>query len=291
MASPITSHSAHDPFLATLWRWAERCPIAYSESWFGPIGAYSPCIIDTSHDTELEAIEDALRSPHLRPQLRIAKRVSAATRLYYAIHELIHFYQDCLGFVCHPMGRGHITPTLLDAQSYARLTLFCEAMATLEAIRAAWRMRESGEPLAWSGALRSRDWRKLAIAYDEDREAGLSEMDASKATWSRFFELPTRDYYVRRAVSAYPKLLTRYGFNPPTVMPNHRDMRHVSLKDCLALLPAPLNEEYHYYLSGMEEGAVDTNIDHFPIASQTGLDGLIRGSMAYHWYQKVNAPA
>jgi hypothetical protein len=175
----------------------------------------------------------------MRAEFRFSSRFGPAQNAFSWLHELMHFWQDLHGLFFTPLlQQRSATPVMLDAQSHVAVVCFCEAMAHTEALRAAWRLKLSGHPLAWQGACGSLDWRLHARVYARDVQR-LSEVEAARAAFDRWYTAPQRSYYERRALAAYKEMLAAYA-----PLPAATQLRHARISEVLAMLPESSRPPY-----------------------------------------------
>ena len=209
---------------------------------FGHSGSYIPINIEMAGDCK---IEDEVRLMHDRGEMQarfsFSSRYGGAQIAHYFLHELIHFWQDLHGLYLTPLIQKDATPVMLDASSYIAVICFCEAMAETDAIRASWRLKEAGYPIAWQGALASIDWRKHARYYEKDLHV-LSEIEAARRSFDRWYESSQRSYYEKRALSSYKKTLNKLSANSSDEV--KEKLRHVDLEELIKILPKSERPDY-----------------------------------------------
>lgn len=209
---------------------------------WGESGSYTPyALYAEEHDGDFEeSVLQAHKGGELKAQFRISPRYGRSMNAHYWLHELMHFYQDLNGMFLTPLRKSEEMSAMLDARSTIMLTLFCEAMAETEAIRASWRLREKGRPEAWRGAMISPDWSKLARQYAADVQSGIVEAEAARACFERWYSLSLRPFYERSALKRYE--LTVQGMMADAGMTDLAEiypyLRTLRFSDLLGRLPS-----------------------------------------------------
>jgi len=224
--------------------------------WGGP-GQYSPQALSVASEDQFhEHFAQTVKQGDMACQFEFSPRHGQAVVVHTWVHELIHAYQDSLGLMMTPLQIDGRMPIILDARSEVQLMLLCESIATVEAIRASWRLKEQGIDAAWRGACLSFDWRKLAKSYEADIRADLSEEEAAINALANWFGMSQRLYYEKRAINMFKKNLKGYqssaGLADVDILPFLRTM---SLQAMLSKLPSFLSSVYQ---SMPEEISVQT---------------------------------
>ena len=169
---------------------------------FGRAGAYEPFALSTEKiDTPEKQQQFAsgfwsmFEAGNMKAKLRFSAILGADVNAHYFLHEIMHFYQDMHGLYMLPLQEEGVFPTLLDANSDIVAIMFCEAWAEVEAIRASWALRRNGDDSGWKGAIKSPDWRDLALSYDMELQSGMDEKCAAASIFKMWYEGVHRQFY------------------------------------------------------------------------------------------------
>lgn len=136
--------------------------------------------------------------------LDVCMRHGAGMAVYQFLHEAYHFYQDSFGMFCTPLLRAGQPAVLPDLKSFVYLVYLCEAMAATESVRAAWRLKDGGNDLAWRGVMRSLDWRKISNQYVSNIKLIGAENDAARMFFEAWYGSPLRRcFYEMQAVKLW----------------------------------------------------------------------------------------
>jgi len=231
-----------DPFYARVVKILEDYGYHIQHRFYGHSGAYLPENIEIIEECETELAVQALHAQgDLKAKFAFSFRFGGAQIAHYWLHELMHFWQDLHGLFLTPLQQKGAIPVMLDAPSHVAVTCFCEAMAETEALRASWRLKEKGFPVAWQGALSSQDWGQHARFYAKNMQQ-MSEVEAARHSFDRWYESGKRSYYEKRALKAYQKTLNGLSvMNPEKVKIR---LRQVNLDELLKTLPEAESPEY-----------------------------------------------
>ncbi len=211
---------------------------------YGRSGAYIPHTIKLKKEGDpTEALNTLKAAGKLKARFAFSARYGGVQQAHYFLHELMHFWQDQRGLYLNSMQVEGKIPIMLDAESRVRVTCFLEAMAEVEAIRASWRLKEAGYDAAWLGALSSFDWGKLARGYAADIGA-MSEPEAARRTFDRWYQGSHRVYYEKRGLMAYERLLK--GLPTQDAAEIKPYLRNVQVDDLLDMLS---KEDWPAYLT------------------------------------------
>ena len=223
-------------------------------SWFGGAGAYTPHVLATERLDTPKKQGDFARSfltmcerKAFPAKIKLSRFLSLPVQLHCFLHELTHFYQDMHGFYYAPLQEEGVFPVMPDARSMVVLTLFNEAWATVESIRAGWRLKMAGNDAAWRGAVTSPDWKGLAQAYGRDLDGGMDEMQAAIMLWDRWYEAPQRAFYERQAITFFSALFERFKAGVPEVPAGGG--RSVCFADLIARMPEDGTLSYMRHLA------------------------------------------
>jgi len=164
---------------------------------FGGVGSYQPHSLDVSGpDFQHDFVQEMNRGS-MRVQLSFPRLYGRSISAHMWLHELTHFYQDMYGLFLEPLCVNGRAETIPDEKSYVAAYVFCEAMAEVEAIRASWRLKEAGFPVAWRGGMLS-EWRALLQLYQQELAAG-NEKNAALKIYKAWHDMPQKIYYEERA--------------------------------------------------------------------------------------------
>lgn len=145
-----------------------------------------------------------------RAEIRLPRFSPSSVKFHLFLHEVMHFYQDMLGLYFIPLKEQGKAPVMPDVHSFVRLFLFCEAWAEIEAIRTSWALREKGDARGWDGALKSADWKDLAVFYDSRLNEGESEAKVAADTFRKWYSGYHRDVYEMQALKIYQHNCERF---------------------------------------------------------------------------------
>lgn len=246
----------HSPVYAHIVQDLEAFGYQIHHPYFGRTGSYTPYgVMIEGPDTdcmraggrhvfarsEQHSEQHSEKAPkEMWAHFSFSRRFGWAVTAHYWLHELMHFYQDSHGLFLTPLEGAGQMPILADAVTEIRMMLVCEAMAEVEAIRASWRLREANHPIAWQGALKSRDWRQLAQSYADDLAAGSSEATAAEKIFLHWFEVAPRAHYEKRALKMFEENFARLAAAAQLTSGEAAAfLRHLNIKDIVTnLLPA-----------------------------------------------------
>lgn len=234
-----------DPFYATIVTTLQAYGCHVQHRFYGRNGVYLPMTIQM---TEACTLEDAVKKQHVQgnilAEFSFSSRYGGAQISHYWLHELTHFWQDLHGVFLTPLIQKDTLPVMLDAPSHIAVTCLCEAMAETEALRGSWRLKEHGYPIAWQGALASLDWGAHARAYAKDMQI-LSETEAARNAFDRWYASRQRVYYEKRALRAYMTRINDLHLDDAAAMSGQ--FRRVDFDQLIRMLPQP--EAIHYLTS------------------------------------------
>lgn len=232
----------HDPFYAKIISVMEEYGYHVKHRYFGQNGAYIPATIHVAKEC---VVEDELKAQHAQGKLyasfSFSSRFGGAQIAHYWLHELMHFWQDLHGLLITPLKAKDSLPVMLDAPSHITVTCLCEAMAETESLRASWRLKETGYPIAWQGALSSLDWGKHARAYAKDLQT-MPEPEAARCAFDRWYTSTQRPYYEKRALHAYQSTINELNITDPVEM--HAQLRRADLDALIQTLPPAERPDY-----------------------------------------------
>lgn len=197
-------------------------------------GLYKPQIIFAKDADMLCNIE---RSP---VTLYLSCRHGAGNAAYEFLHEAYHFYQDSFGMFCTPLLYKEQAAVLLDLKSFIHLVYFCEAMAATESIRAAWRLREAGNDLAWCGISHSLNWRKISNQYVSNAVENGGVLAAQRLFSGWYGSIMRRRFYERQSIKLWRDIVKTA--EEKTGMPVN--FVSVTLSEILHLMPSVLRPSY-----------------------------------------------
>ena len=262
-----------------------------SHPYFGRSGAYQPATLVLTEHTNLQDAIATLQDKEVHSaEFQFSARHGGAQTAHYFLHELVHFWQDIHGLFLTPLeAEGHI-PTMLDATSHILVTCICEAMAETEALRASWRLKEAGYPIAWQGAGRSMDWQKHARAYAQDM-GEMTEAEAALRAFLRWHDGHQRHYYEARALTAYQDMLHHLPQHQPAELTPK--FRHIHWQTWLQMMPAGAAPNY---LSTSTLSNAQTSTIQCPntakaanalgVSENSTITDITIGSAAYLWHTK-----
>ena len=226
-----------DHFYAKIINTLENYGYQVTHPLFGQNGAYFPASIQISNNIKWE--DAAQHRPSIPAKFTFSARYGPAQIAHYWLHELTHFWQDIRGLFLTPLVVESKSPIMLDAPSHIAVTCLCEALAETEALRASWRLKQAGWPLAWAGALSSFDWRTQAQAYEKDIRS-MPELVAARRCFDRWYQSSQRLYYERRAFRTYRTFLNDLGVKTITA----ENLRSVDLMELIKTLPESERPQY-----------------------------------------------
>ena len=261
-----------DPFFASIIRMLKVQGHRIAHPYFGPSGAYQPTTLVLREQITLDdALTTLKQHGEAAAAFQFSARHGGAQTAHYFLHELVHFWQDAHGLLLSPLEREGEPPTMLDARSHVLLTCICEAMAETEALRASWRLKKAGYPIAWQGALASLDWGEHARAYAEDMHH-MPEDAAVTRAFARWHASPQRADYEKRALKEYQDMTRQLP--APT-------LATLTMQPWLGLVPDA--ERFPYLTHGLLD---DGTITPSPLVEpfETGnakLGKIEHGSVAY----------
>lgn len=168
-----------DPFYSRVLEALEVFGYEINYSFWSYSGLYNPqAVVSLSRDY-MRDFTVLHKKGDIKASITLASRQGADMNLFYFLHELLHFYQDMYGLFFTPLQREAQEEDHLSRNSLLRITYFCESMASAEALRAAWRLKEKGFPAAWKGAMMTQEGRVLGRRYRIDMEDGMKEITAA----------------------------------------------------------------------------------------------------------------
>lgn len=184
----------------------------------GGAGAYKPYALATERlDTPQKQQQfsngfwSMSESGAMKAQIQLSLLLGEGGNAHSFLHEIMHFHQDMQGLYFIPMKEDGLFPIALDAHSNIVSILFCEAWAQVEAIRTCWALRDKGDPIGWSGAVQSPDWKDLARSYDADLQKGLDEARAAANCFRRWYQGRHRVFYEKHAMNIYDLNFKRFA--------------------------------------------------------------------------------
>ncbi len=214
----LLSYAAQDPFFEKVLNDLGDFGHEVSFSFWGGAGAYIPFAVQTEAlDTPTKQAQfyqgfwKITESGQFKARFRLSSLMGVHGNAHSFLHELMHFYQDMYGLYLLPIQEEGAFPVILDAYSDIVAILFCEAYAQVEAIRASWRLLQSGNDLGWRGALSSPDWAGMAKVYEQDLQSGMAEEEAASQALRYWYQGKHRHFYERHALQAYEQNFRRYG--------------------------------------------------------------------------------
>lgn len=268
---------SHDTALNTILERLHPLNIRIIFRFFGQHGTYTPQAVTmseplTSKRTQ-KAMQDALSM--LKTPIVLAHRFGFSANAHVLIHELIHLDQDRRGMFFTPLVVKNQPVIMPDQDSAIRIRLFCEVMAEVEALRASWRLKESGYDTPWRGALKSPDWHSLAKAYEHDLKIKhIPEAKATQTIIANWMALPTRAYYESRATLDHQTFIEKLSSIP--------EFCSVSCADIIERLPSDLQDTY----SAVEEYVQTDKGSGTKSKQKKTLDDFTQGSPLYLKDQK-----
>ncbi len=184
---------------------------------FGGAGAYHPHALTTEAlDTPekrsmfTNGFKREVEVGTFKAKIKLSLWLGRGGNIHSFLHELMHFYQDMLGFYLLPLKEQGVVPVMADARTSVIALLFCEAWAQVEALRACWSFRHRNVDSApWKGALASPDWGSLARFYDKCMAENRGEAWAAAQTFEQWYKGKHRGYYEKYALSLYDLELER----------------------------------------------------------------------------------
>lgn len=215
----------------------------------GGVGSYQPHSLDVAGpDFQHDFVREMNRGS-MRVQLSFPRLYGRSITAHMWLHELTHFYQDMYGLFLEPLCVNGQAETIPDEESYVAAYLFCEAMAEVEAIRASWRLKEAGFPVAWRGGMLS-EWQSLLQLYQQEIAAG-NEENAALKIYEAWHDMPQKTYYEERARAHYR-----------TFPLEGAQTISISLEEIVGLLPKVRGLPY-----GPQRKSGDVKLQHGSVAS------------------------
>ena len=170
-------------------------------TWLGNTGSYHPQALNLQNIEDLETkIQHLKETGAAKHTIRLSHRFGKWVMYHTFLHELFHIYQDTLGLFLIPLHINGKPQLSLDEESQITVTLFNEAFAATEAIRASYRLKQKAHPEAWYGALISPDWYKLAKNYAKDIKTS-DEETAAKNLFDNWHKSHLKKYYESRTLT------------------------------------------------------------------------------------------
>ncbi len=274
-----------------------------SFSLFTNMGAYEPFALSTeSLDTAEKQQQfahgfwDMFESGNMKAKLRFSAFCGADINAHYFLHEIMHFHQDMNGLYLLPLQEQGTFPILLDAKSDIVAIMFCEAWAEIEAIRSSWALREKGNDSGWRGALKSSDWRNLAIAYDRDLQDGMDEKCAAASIFRLWYEGTHREFYECHGLKIHEENLKCFRDNVEKISDSDisEKLRKLELPMLLARFPKGGIPDYFSLIdwvdniySCIKSSKVQRRIDEleqrYGKADNTNIQDIKCGAPPYLW--------
>ncbi len=203
--SDILSRAEQDVFFEGIVQDITRVGYHISRPLFSGAGGYTPQMVASEN---IDLIKEGLKQYPNPIKFHFSRWLGVEVVAHYALHELMHFYQDSIGLYFTPLHSPQKPSVMLDAVSTVKAILFCEAWAETEAIRASWRIKEDhGDGLFWKGVLRSPDWGDLALAYEGYLQSGEEELRAAAAIFQEWYQGPHIKFYEEQALKYFQVLL------------------------------------------------------------------------------------
>ncbi len=235
----MISYSMGDKFMSSIVHDLNDFGYDIGFSIFASAGAYEPFSLSTEKiDTPekqhqfVSGFWSMFEAGNMKTKLRFSTFLDSDISAHYFLHEIMHFYQDMNGLYLLPLQEQGVFPNILDVKSDIVAIIFCEAWAQTEAIRASWSLREKGNDRGWRGAIKSPDWRELALAYDKYLQEGIDEKCAAANIFHLWYKGKHREFYERNGLKIHEINLTRFKEGVKDL--NHKD---IGKKLCKLELP------------------------------------------------------
>lgn len=225
----------------------ESLGIDVSLTWFGKTGSYQPQALNLNNPEELEeTIEQLKKNGHTHSTIKLSLRFGKWIMYHTFLHELYHAHQDSLGLFLIPLHINGKPQFSLDENSQRTITLFNEALAATESIRASYRLKENGYPDAWYGALLSPDWHKLARTYAKDIKNTNYEETAAKNLFNNWHNSHLKKYYEKKSSQ------------PQTSKMELKDINYENLSALIPKTKRPgyLPQNHQTTLSNIKQGSI-----------------------------------
>lgn len=263
---------------------------------FGGAGAYKPYalrteLLDTPEKLELFNQHLSLKfgTGEMSARIDISRFANEGAALHSFLHELMHFYQDMHGLFFMPLEEEGVFPIILDAKSSILATLFNEAWAEVEAIRAVYSIALKGRKSLWNSVLIHSDFGYMARRYEKDMASGIDEGRAAAKMFMRWYEGKHRVFYEQHAFSIYQLNLSRY-----MTYAKHDEarLRSLDLPMLVARLPEGAVPKYfnHFdWISEVFQPEISTGKQ--PLAENNDVQNIKCGAPPYLWNRLRNAQA
>lgn len=264
----------------------------------GGAGTYTPHILatqplDTPQKSTLftQVFMDQCTNNAYPVKMCLNRLLPITAQSFTFLHEVMHFYQDMNGFYYAPLREVGVFPTMPDFRGRVMLTLFNEAWATCEAIRASYRIAQGGDDTPWRGALSSFDWGGLAREYAQNLEGGMEEARAAKTMFEAWYSLPQRIFYELEAMRFFYAQIGEY--TQDGALPVAEDFRAVRISALMARVPhegvlSYLHALDHTVLEGIknheaQQAVNDFEGEEYGRAQNINLQEVRCGSPPYLW--------
>jgi len=200
-----------DPFYAQIMDDLSAFGFHIAYPWFGRNGHYAPHILDVENEKFQDDFDHNLRLGNMRACFSFSPRFGRDRNVHAFLHELTHFYQDMYGLFLEPLSVAGQHVVVPDQESFVAAYIFCEAMAQVEALRAAWRLKLVGSSHAWRGALGSQ-WSSLARIYEEKIHI-FTEQEGAIIAYEHWHKMKQKSYYAARAKRHYNQMIAHISLS------------------------------------------------------------------------------
>lgn len=288
-AQKLFDLAVQDPFFAPIVHDLIDYGADIRFSVFGGAGAYKPYALrteplDTPEKLErfYHGISPMFGAGQLKARITLPRFASQGVVEHSFLHEVMHFYQDMHGLYFVPLEEEGVFPIILDAKSSVMATLFNEAWAQVESIRASYGIaRKHEKDSLWAGAIGHRDFGAMAQRYAEDLDAGVSEARAAATIFMVWYEGRHRGFYEKHALQIYNQNFKRYEEQALF----HDDfLRTLELPMLIARLPQGHVPRYFDHLDWADK-AFEPQIDlkDYAVSEHPNVQNIKCGAPPYLW--------
>lgn len=265
-------------------------------SLFGVVGAYKPFALrseplNTPEKLALfhKNIDLKFGTGEMPARIRLSRFANEGRAVHSFLHEVMHFYQDMHGLFFTPLEEEGVFPIILDSKSSILATLFNEAWAEVEAIRAAYSFKHKGRDAVWNAALGHADFGYLARRYEQDLGSGIDEGRAAAKMFMRWYDGAHRGFYEQHALGVYKDNMTRYKTH---AVYDTGCLRLLELPMLVARLPAGAVPQYFNHFDWISDVFVPRiDVAEFDVAENNDVQNIKCGAPPYLWNRLRSAQA